>query len=534
MTMPVKNTIARNTAFNAAGRLWEAVAGVVLLAYVVRTLDQAGYGMWSLLGPFLGYVALLDLGIGSGYGKFIAEYRARREDDRISDVVTTGLCAYALLGLAIVAFGWAFVDRAVDWVIRLQEYRGADVPRTWVVEDVRFLFRWGLVLMAVSGCVNVFSAIQTGLQRMGVTNVISFVMSIVKIAATVYFLESGYGVRGLLFANAVVLILFAPASIATGFALLPSLRVSPRHLNMDVFGRLFGFGWRTQVSRLSNLVTFETDMIVIGLFLGGVGAVGVYQAGVNLVNKVRQAPLVLLSALIPAASELDARRDEERFAQLYLRSTKYVAAVAVPLFCLSFGLAGPIVRTMFGPGFETAAWVVRILAMGYLANVLAGAGIALALGKGRPELQMRAGIIAMVVNAALTVVLYLAIGFYGVPVATSAAMVVASLWFVYRMRKETRVSVRELARTALAWPLLAIAPGLVFCITADWQTRNVESWFLNLLTVAAGSGCATIPYLLIVRNAPYLDDFDWRFLEEHLWLRHVPWLRPMGRHGERS
>jgi len=531
--MPVSKTIARNTKFNAAGRLWEAVVGVVLLAYVVRTLDRAGYGMWSLLGPFLGYVALLDLGIGSGYAKFIAEFRARNENERVSEIVTTGLCAYVLLGVAIVVLGWAFIDVAIDWGIRLQEYRGGDAPRAWVVDDLRFLFRWGLVLMAVSGCVNVFSAIQTGLQRMGVTNVIGFVMSLIKVVATVCLLELGYGVRGLLYANAIVLMFFAPASVAVGFLLLPSLRVGPRHLTLDAFRKLFSFGWRTQISRLSNLVTFETDMVVIGFFLGGVGPVGIYQAGVNLVNKVRQAPLILLSALIPAASELDARKDEERFAQLYLRSTKYVAAVAVPIVCLSFGLAGPIVRTMFGPGFETSAWVVRILALGYLANVLAGAGIALALGKGRPDLQMRAGILAMAVNLALTIALYLTVGFYGVPAATSIAMVVASLWFARRMRKETGVALGELLRKSLAWPVLAIVPGVLLCVVADWQTSGIAGWLPNALTAVAGSGVAAVVYVAIIRVAPFLDDFDRQFLDEHLWLRNLPWLRALVMSGSR-
>ncbi|MCL4218573.1 MAG: flippase, partial [Candidatus Hydrogenedentes bacterium] len=523
--MPVSKTIARNTKFNAAGRFWEAVVGVALLAYVVRTLDQAGYGMWSLLGPFLGYVALLDLGIGSGYAKFIAQYRAREDAQRISEIVTTGLVAYSALGIVIIAAGWAFIDIAIDGVLRFQELRGASAPREWVVEDLRFLFRWGLVLMAVSGCVNVFSAIQTGLQRMGITNVVSFIMSLVKVAATVFFLEKGYGVRGLLYANAVVLSVFAPLSIAIGFFLLPTLRVTPGRFTRRAFRELFGFGWRTQISRLSNLITFETDMVIIGFFLGGVGAVGVYQAGVNLVNKVRQAPLVLLSALIPAASELDAQEDRERFAQLYLRSTKYVASIAVPLILISACLAGPLVRAMFGPGFETSAWVMRILAPGYLANVLAGAGIALALGKGRPDLQMYAGIIAMAVNLALTILLYLSVGFYGVPAATSIAMIAASLWFAGVMRRETGVTAAMLIRETLFWPAIAIAPGMIVCVVADWRTGGLAEWIPNAAVTVAVAAAAAGIYLSVMRYVPFLDDFDRRFLDEHLWLRRLPWLR---------
>jgi peptidoglycan biosynthesis protein MviN/MurJ (putative lipid II flippase) len=138
---------------------------------------------------------------------------------------------------------------------------------------------------------------------------------------------------------------------------------------------------------------------------------------------------------------------------------------------------------------------------------------------------MYAGIIAMAANVALTVALYLAIGFYGVPAATSIAMVAASGWFVYAMKKETGVIVGELIRKTLAWPVLAVIPGAVLCIVADWQTIGIEGWLPNALAVAAASGCAAVSYLVIIRFVPFLDDFDWRFLDEHLWLRYLPWLR---------
>jgi len=59
--MSVARTIARNTAFNAAGRMWEAVCNIVLTAYIVPKVGLAGWGLWGLISVFTGYVALFDL-----------------------------------------------------------------------------------------------------------------------------------------------------------------------------------------------------------------------------------------------------------------------------------------------------------------------------------------------------------------------------------------------------------------------------------------------------------------------------------------
>ncbi|NIA14051.1 MAG: oligosaccharide flippase family protein [Nitrospiraceae bacterium] len=531
--MSVRRTLARNTAFNAAGRLWEALANLVLAAYIVSQLGLPVYGLWSLVSVFTGYVALLDFGVGSGYAKYIAEHAARGERDRLSHVVSTGLLFYLLLGVVLVVTGWACVDGLIALAARLSPERMAAFAEEGLVDDVRFLLRGALLLFSVSNCIAAFSALQTGLQRMGITNVISFVASILKVAATILFLELGHGVRGLLYANGAVLLFFGTASVLVAFHLAPGLRISVSCVRRETMGRLFSYGWRTQVSKLSNLITFQTDKLIIlvasrWLGLSGVYVVldriGAYRLGEELASKMRQAPALLLSAVIPAASDLDARGDEERLRRLYLLSSKYVAAVTVPLVAIFAGCAGMLIRTWMGeePGLDVAAWTLRILVVGYLANIIPGAGVSVALGKGRPDVQMKAGIIAMVSNLTLTVVLMLTLGFYGVPLATAASMFLSCAWFIRAMRAVSGVGPGELVRVSLVWPIVAALPGLVVCIAGDWLSAGFVGRGPNAIMAMVCGGAFSISYLVLIRFTPFLDAFDVDFLANVLHLRRVP------------
>ena len=151
-----------------------------------------------------------------------------------------------------------------------------------------------------------------------------------------------------------------------------------------MFRRLFSFGWRTQVSRLANLVTFETDVLIITLVLRDLELAGLYRIGVELANKMRQVPVVLMSALVPAAAHLDARRDEDRLRALYLRGTRYVAAVTIPLAAFTAGGAGLLMTAWQGGaiGLGMSVLVLRIISVGYVANILPGPGVAVSLGMG--------------------------------------------------------------------------------------------------------------------------------------------------------
>ena len=535
--MSTRSTLTRNTVFNAAGRSWEALAGLVLTAYILRRVDLDLWGAWALVATFTGYVALLDLGVGSGFAKYIAQHAARREHDETSAVVSTGFFFYLCLGALLVLVGWPAVDGLINlcstvarWFSSGEDAVGRDGG---VVVELRFLFRWALVLFAASNCVAAFTAIQTGLQRMGVTNAISFVASLVKIGATVFFLETGHGIRGILYAEGTALAVFGLASIRAAYVLEPRLRVSPRRITKEAWRKLFAFGWRAQVAKLSNLIMFQTDAAVVLVVFCSLGLVAMYDLGLRLANKMRQGPALVLSALLPAAADLDAREKHEQLARLYLRTSKYTAAVAVPLGLFCAGAAGLLMRTWLGDGFELAVWVLRIIAVGYVANLIPGAGVSIALGMGRPDLQMKAGLIASVSNIVLTIALVLVFGFLGVPIATALSMFLAWAWFTRAMGPVMDVRPARFLKTAVLWPVVASLPGFAFVAACDWACQGVAGRMANGAVLVATMALFAVAYFAMIALAPFLDAFDVEFMEDTLGLGRLPGFRLWTRRARR-
>jgi len=531
--MSVRETIARNTAYNTLGKVWEAIVGLILIAYIVSRLGVAQYGLWAVISAFTGYAALFDLGVGAAYAKFIAEHEAKGEREEISRIVSTGVFFYLLFGAVFLALAWPLVDLLLALIEGLGGSAAGDLGRPEVMADMRFLLRWGLVLFVASNCILPFTSIQTGLQRMGVTNVIGVGVSFVKIGGTVYFLESGFGVRGLIYSNALVLGVFAVASGIAAFVLCPSLRISVFRVSGATFRRLFGFGWRTQVSRLSNLIMFETDVLVITFVLRDLELAGLYRIGIELANKARQVPSVLLTALMPAASGLDADDEHEKLRRLYITATKYVAVVSIPLLAFLGGSASLLMIAWQGPALEiaTAVIVLRLMAFGYVANLLPGPGVTIALGKGRPDLQMKAGLISMGSNLAMTIGLVYTIGFWGVPIATVVSMFLSWAWFMGAIHKVLDVRTVEVIAQAIRWPLVSAVPGLLICIVCDRLSFLVSSRLEGVAAVFGVGIVFTVLYLTMLRRTSFFGADDLEFFDTTLRLRRVPgyaaWTRAM-------
>ena len=183
-----------------------------------------------------------------------------------------------------------------------------------------------------------------------------------------------------------------------------------------------------------------------------------------------------------------------------------------------------LLRGWLGPreGLDTAAWVLRILCVGYLLNVLPGPGGSIVLGKGLAQLPMWAGLISTSTNIAATITLYFAIGFYGIPIATVLGMGVSTAWFFWATRAELGVSLRELVVASVLWPALASLPGAAggFAINT-WLAAEPS----QLVCLAGAVGALTwfgLSYALLLRVLPFLDAFDRHFLVHTLKLGRVP------------
>lgn len=526
--MSDRRTIARNTVFNAAGRIWEALAGIGLTVYTIDRVGLEGFGLWSLVALFTGYAALFDFGVNSGFTKYIAEFAAREDRDGVNAVISTGTWFYAALGAIMLAIGWPLIDGLLTGTLRLMALlnpgREAGLGPGDLWGEARVLMQGALIIIVVNNALAPFGALQTGLQRMGLANAIGFAASLVKVVCTVALLESGFGVRGLLYTSGVVLAFTSVANVLVAFRIYPGLRCTPGRMDRAIFDRMFSFGWRSQVARLANLINFQTDRLVVAVATGGnLDLVGLYRVGEDLVTKMRQAPALLVSALIPAVSSLDARDDQGRLAILYWRSTKYVGAVALPAALYLLATA-ELWLSLYGPKdtLGGAGWVARILIVGYVLNVLPGPGVSVALGKGDAGLPMWAGLISTVANVALTVLLFWMVGFYGVAAGTSLALGLSTAWFFGAMRRLVDVSPSALLREALLWPGIAALPGTVICVVVNLGLQNYTDRPANLIVAALCFGIFGLSYGLCLRLTPFVDAYDVDFLRDTLRADRLP------------
>ncbi|MGB8650528.1 MAG: lipopolysaccharide biosynthesis protein [Mycobacteriales bacterium] len=260
--------------------------------------------------------------------------------------------------------------------------------------------------------------------------------------------------------------------------------------------QLLHFGLPLAGANLVNYTVLNADYAVVGHSLGPV-QLGIYLLAFNVASwSTSLMGAVINSVVMPAFSRL--RHDPGAFAGALATGVGTVALVAMPFAAVSAVMAGPLVVTMYGARWESAAPVLTLLAPYgafsvlclLLANVLVG------LSRTRVVLWVQAVWLAALVPAMLVGV---SVG--GVRGAATAHIVVilgvVFPTYLVVLSRAVGAGTPVLVLKALALPSLG---SLVAAAAGASAARLAHDPAEKLLL---GAGAAALAYLLVL--APVLQ-----------------------------
>jgi O-antigen/teichoic acid export membrane protein len=509
----ISEKIIKNTLYNTIGKFWGILVVLFLTPYIVSRLGVERYGIWALITSLVGYIGFLDLGVGGSFARYIAEYYTQKDYSKLNQVINTGFLF--CLGLAFILIPLAlFFTEPLLMFLKLD-------PSTY--PEIKSVFFWGVVIFSLSNATFVFESVQTGLQRMEITNIVAVVLTIPYALGFILFLELGYGLKGLMILIGIMWMIQTLINFFIAKKILPQFSFNPFLFKKEMFSELLRFGIKLQISRLSQLISFQVDKLLITYFLS-VGMVTFYDLGAKITGSIRKLPLLLASALVPASAEIFAKGDKESLSKLYFRGSKYLFTVSAPLFFFIVVCSEMLVNVWMGPGYDLASSVIRILSVGYFFNLIMRVASSVALGMGKPEFEMKYGILMSVLNFSLSLILIIKFGFYGVLVGTGFSLTLGSVYFFHLFHsyiREPLINLWHWIKKPLGGAfLMAVILFLFNSLTNATVLTNHR--FTGLLFVGFEFVIFLTSYFLILMKLNFWDEYDKNLLRDKIPVaRHV-------------
>jgi len=499
--------ITRNTFYNAIARVLGMLISFFLTPYILSHLGVEYFGIWSIVWVLTGYLGLLDLGLGTSFVRYTSLYYARGEKENLRKMMNSGLFFYMVVNTFLLAAVLIFSKPIIHFFNLPAEFK----------EKAALAMLLGVVSLGLSNLFNVFNSILYGLQRLDLSFKIGVLVSIPLVIGTIFVLESGYGLIGLMYNYIFAsLFLLLAGGIATYWILGEIWKIGLIYIRVSMLKKLFRFGLTLQLSQLSQMVSFHYDKMLISHFLG-VAQVTYYEIGSKLTLMMRSLPAFMTSAITPAASEMEIKRGLDKVWELYSRGTKYLLIAGIPLFLFITLEAREVIFIWIGKDYQLSTNVVRILSLGFFLNFICSMASSVTWGIGKVDLELKRGFLTIALNLILSLVLIMKFGFIGAAIGTSFSLLIGSLYFLWLFKDSFKKSSGEILLPFLK-PIIAgfVSAGVLFFAEKVISPSFMENRGEALLLLCLKGIIFVFIYAVVLLNIRYLDDFDRALLIEKI------------------
>lgn len=500
--------IIKNTIYNSIGKIWLMLVFLLLTPYILHKLDVQVFAVWSLVFVVANYFGVLDLGIKTSFAKYIAEYHTKKDTDSINAVINCGIIFYQ--GFSVFITVLAILLRGP--IISLLQ-----IPPP-IHEESMFAILGMVLIFSINNIFNIFEAVLVGLQRMDIQNKIIIFASLFNIAGTFFFLEKGFGIRGLVINYGIVSCVIIVLNLYFSYRLFPYLRIGWSRVDKVTFKKLFNYGIKMQICSLASLIHMQADKIILSHCLG-LSFVTFYELGQKAALAVRTFPVLLLSALVPAVSELEASNDKERLRELYEKGSKYVTLVVFPLIFMSILVASNLINLWVGDKYSLSILAFQVLVIGYGVNVLTGMGTSVVRGIGKPEYETRYAVLTLIMQLTLSIILVQIFGFRGVLMSVLLTTIVAALYFLLTFHKLVKQDFWPFARATYVKPLIVSSVALALTFLVSSHLPNLISFQGRLgysVSLLFKSIVFLILFILLIARTRFLDVSDAQLFKLYL------------------
>ena len=501
---PLGAKIIRNTVSGALRLVVLAPIPFLLTPFLLRHVGTTGFGIWAVLLSFNGLTALADLGIVGTLTKHVSEHYTQRDYTQLNRVVNAGLLVFSVIAVVCVLA----VNAGSGFLISVF-FRQSSLPVSQLQHAIRLLS----LGMALNLLAFPFASVISGLQRLDLTNLLWALNATITALGAVAFVELGKGIPGLV--HAIVLtsgILFL-LNVMVARHLLPHLRIQPGLVRFTDIKSLSAFSVRVYVIQVASTIYFQTEKLLLAHFAGPT-PVGWYEIANDLALKIRNAPALLMTPLMPAAAELEARGDDARTSELYYRAHKYLAFVGSAIFIVVALMANRFVDLWLGPGFSATARALIVLTGVQIAHLAAGPALLILVGRGTLAPAVRFALVGMSGTLILSTILISLWGFTGALYGTSVSVLGATAYLILMFHQETGFSKRRLVRIYFQPVILGLCLAALAAYLVPFRRLYWPGMIVTAVAIVTADGVG----LLLLR---YFDAFDLRIVERFLPLPEV-------------
>lgn len=326
--MTLGKKITRNITANYFGVLAQIIIAFFLSPFLVHTLGDTQYGIWTIVAALSGYMSLLDLGIASALTRYVAKYHHTKDNLKINEIINSSLFLFLVISLTIISIS-PIIAHGMTTMLKFDE----NLVET--VSTLVIIVSFDIAIFVIAG---IFRGAFGGFQRFEIINIARVFSMLYKALAFYVFLNNNFGLVAMgyisISAN-LILILIYYWQVKTRYSFVS---FHYKFINKKNISTVFHYSKFVFIAMLAQQLLYYSSSFVIAHFIN-VAAVTYYAIPWTLTEYVKQLCSAISRTYTPAFSELGSADDLDGIYHHYILGTKVVLIIS-NLLCIGMLVLG--------------------------------------------------------------------------------------------------------------------------------------------------------------------------------------------------
>ena len=338
------------------------IVGIVLTPYIIRSLGASEYGLYTMIGAFVGYLMVLDFGINNSIIRFVAKYRAEKDKKGEENFLAVSFIIYAVIALCILVLGsvgYLYLDELFGDTLTLEQLNKAKIMVIILIFNIAVTIPGGA-----------FNAICMAYENFTLPKAINLVKYLMRSVLVVVILFYGGDSISLVIIDTIMNLIFI---IAMAYIALYKLNVKIRFYTFEksLAISIFHYSVWVFVLALVNKLRWQFGQLVLGLNYETT-IVAIYAVGITLGSYYGAFSSAISSLFLPKAMQMTVKSESPQ-----VMTDTFIKISRISTYILFFILGGFI---LVGRQF-IHLWVGDTFSEAYLMTVLIMIGLTFTLSQ---------------------------------------------------------------------------------------------------------------------------------------------------------
>ncbi len=342
------NQIKTGAALTYVAIVIQIVVGLIYTPFMLRSLGQSEYGLYSLANSVIAYLTVLDLGFGNAIVRYTAKFRTEKKQQELQEMFGMFIVLYVIIGLIAFVAG-AILALNVESIFS-QSMTPEEIYKTCIM---LWLMTFNL---AFTFPMSIWGSIMTAYERFVFLRVVSIIRSILNPIVIVFLLLLGYKA----IAMVVVITIFNVVTLIINyFYCKKELHVVVKYGKYDfsLIKEIFIYSFWIFLNLITERLYWSAGQLVLGA-TKGTKDVAIYSVAINLKDMFYMFSTAISTVLLPKITGMVTRgASEKEVSDLFIKTGR-IQFIIISLILVGFILVGkPFVTIWAGEDYRYSYYI---------------------------------------------------------------------------------------------------------------------------------------------------------------------------------